>query len=194
MGSFDICVEFLLLIVSRGREVSLLLFKFDVCFLNLDGVPDCLFIGSLMPRVLLELIRLLRPAAGCCPEFGGGVRRGLITLPMLESARSIELLRFLKLPAGCFATFEGGVLFEFLALSMIDWFRFNWFVVERFLVLDDKFDCELIMLPMLKLLLESIRLFKPAAGCLSTVGGGVLSVSNMLLIREFIRLVELVVG
>lgn len=124
MGPFNICVEFLFVIVSRVREFSLFPLTVDVCFLILDGVSDCLPIGPPMPRVLLELIRLLRPAAGCRSEFGGGVLRGLITLPMLESARSIELLRFLKLPAGCFATFEGGVLFEFLALSMIERFRF----------------------------------------------------------------------
>ena len=50
------------------------------------------------------------------------------------------------------------------------------------------------MLPILELLFELIRLFKFAAGCLATVVGEVLSVPNMLLIREFIRVVELVVG
>lgn len=67
-------------------------------------------------------------------------------------------------------------------------------MVDSFLVLDIEFDCVPIILPILELLLERIRLFKFAAGCLATVGGEVLSVPNMLLIREFIRLVELVVG
>ena len=67
-------------------------------------------------------------------------------------------------------------------------------MVDSFLVLNVEFDCLPIMLPTLELLLELMRLFKFAAGCLATVGGGVLPVSNILLFREFIRLVELVVG
>jgi len=67
-------------------------------------------------------------------------------------------------------------------------------VVDCFLVLDVEFDCVLIILPILDLLLELMRLFKLAASCLAAVGEGVLSASNILLIREFIRLVELVVG
>ena len=67
-------------------------------------------------------------------------------------------------------------------------------MVDNFLVLEVEFDCIPIMLPILELLLELIRLFKFAAGCLATVGGEVLSVPNMLLFREFIRLVVLVVG
>ena len=122
-GSLDICVEFRPLIVSRRREVSLLTLRVEICFLILDFVPVWFLIEPPIPRLLSELIRLLRPAAGCRVEFGGGVRRGLITFPILESARSIELLRFLKLPAGCLATLEGGVLFELFTLSMIERFR-----------------------------------------------------------------------
>jgi hypothetical protein len=187
-------VEFPPLIFSRGPEFSLLTLRFETCFLVLDVATVCLLIGPPMLRLLLEFVRLLRPAAGCCVEVGGGVRRGLITFPILESARSIELLRFLKLPAGCSATLEGGFLFGVFALSMIERFRLIWFVDDSFLVLDVEFDCLLITLPILDLLLELMRLFKLAAGCLATVGVGVLSVSNILLFREFIRLVELVVG
>jgi len=120
----NICVdEFLPLIVSRLREVSLLPLLVEICFLILDVVCACLLIELPIPRLLLELIRLLRPAAGCCALFGGGVLRGLITLPILEFARSLELLRFLKLPAGCFATLEGGVLFGRFTLLMIELLR-----------------------------------------------------------------------
>jgi hypothetical protein len=194
VDSFDICVEFLSFIVSRRREVSLSRLKFEICLLILDVVSDRIPIVLPISRLLLDMVLLLRPAAGCCVAFGGGVRRGPITLPILESARSIELLRFLMLPAGCSATLEGGVLFVFLTLSIIERLRFIWFVVDNFLVLDVEFDCVPIMLPIFELLLELIRLFKSAAGCLATVGEDVLSVPNMLLIREFIRVVELVVG
>jgi len=44
------------------------------------------------------------------------------------------------------------------------------------------------------LLLDLIRLFKLAAGCFATVGGEVRTVPDILLIRGFIRLIELVVG
>lgn len=111
------------LIASWLREVSLLPLRLDICFLILDVVSACLLIELPIRRLLLELIRLLRPAAGCCALFGGGVLRGLITLPILEFARSLELLRFLKLPAGCFATLEGGVLFGRFTLLMIELLR-----------------------------------------------------------------------
>ena len=124
-GSLDICVEFLPFVLSRRLEVSLSVLMFEICFLILCDVSACLPIEPPMSRLIFDLSRLLRPAAGCSAELGGGVLRGPIILPMLESARSKELLRFLELPAGCSATFEGGVLFEFRALSMIERFRFS---------------------------------------------------------------------
>jgi len=46
VGLLDICVEFLLLIVSRRREVSLLVLRFVICFLVLDVVSVCLLFAD----------------------------------------------------------------------------------------------------------------------------------------------------
>lgn len=76
---------------------------------------------------------------------------------------------------------------------MIDLLRLTELAVDCLLVLNVEVNWSPIMLPMPGILLELIRL-ELAAGCLATVGGGILSVPNILSMRELIRLVELVVG
>jgi len=186
--------DVLLLMVSSVREFPLLPGLEGVCFLILDVVFACLLIELPIPRLLLELIRLFRLAAGCCAAFGGGVLFGLITLPIREFARSIELIRLFELPAGCFTTLEEGVISGLFTLSMSDLLRLVELTVDCFLVLDAEVVCLPITLPILQPLLELIRLFELAAGCSATVGGGVLSAPNTLPIRELIRFVELLVG
>jgi len=181
------------LILSLSRVLSRLPWLIFSCFLVLVFESVCLLIELPMSRPIFELLRLFRLAAGRFATFGGGVLFGPITLPIRESARSLELIRLFELPAGCFATFEGGVLSGLFTLSMSDLLRLVELIIDCFLVLDVDVNWLPIMLPMPGLLLELIRLFKLAAGCLATVGGSVCSVLNVLPMRELIRLVELFV-
>jgi hypothetical protein len=182
------------LIVSPILELSRLSWLIFSRFSVLDFKSDLVLKRLSMSLFKPELLSLLRLAAGRFAALGGGVLFGLITLPIREFARSIELIRLSELTVGCFATFEGGVLFGLFTLSMIDLFRLMELVVDFLLVLNLDDNWLPIMLPMLGILFELIRLFELAAGCLATVGRGVLSVPNILSMRELIRLVELFVG